>query len=44
VSDSTAAKVGAVRRAGKASITAEDEKRWEEKVAEMRRLAAGKSP
>jgi hypothetical protein len=44
VSDSTAAKVNAVRRAGKASVTAEDEKKWEEKVAEMRKLAGGKSP
>ena len=44
VSDSTAAKVSAVRRAGKASLTAEDEKKWEEKVAAMRRLAGGKGP
>ncbi len=44
VSDSTAAKVSAVRRAGKASVSAEDEKKWEEKVAAMRRLAEGKSP
>ncbi len=44
VSDSTAAKVSAVRRAGKTSLTADDEKKWEEKVEAMRRLAGGKSP
>ena len=44
VSDSTAAKVGAVRRAGKASITPEEEKRWTEQVAAMRRLAGAKIP
>ena len=44
VSDTTAAKVGAVRRAGRASMTAEEEKRWTEKVEAMRRLAEGKSP
>jgi len=44
VSDSTAAKVGAVRRAGKAPLTAEDDKKWAEKVEAMRRLAEGKTP
>jgi hypothetical protein len=44
VSDTTAAKVGAVRRAGRASISAEDEKKWVEKVEEMRKLAGAKSP
>ena len=44
VSDSTAAKVNAVRRAGRASISAEDEKKWGEKVEEMRKLAGAKSP
>ena len=44
VSDSTAAKVNAVRRAGRASIPAEDEKKWGEKVEEMRKLAGAKSP
>lgn len=44
VSDSTAAKVGAVRRAGRASVTAEEEKRWTERVEAMRKLARGKSP
>lgn len=44
VSDSTAAKVSAVRRAGNAPATAEDDKEWAEKVEAMRRLAEGKSP
>ena len=44
VSDTTAAKVSAVRRAGKASVTAEDEKKWAAKVEAMRKLAEGKSP
>ena len=44
VSDTTAAKVSAVRRAGKAPVSAEDEKKWAAKVEEMRKLAEGKSP
>ena len=44
VSDSTAAKVNAVRRAGRASVTPEEEKRWTEKVESMRKLATGKAP
>lgn len=44
VSDTTAAKVNAVRRAGRPSVSAEDEKKWVEKVETMRRLAEGKSP
>jgi hypothetical protein len=44
VSDSTAAKVGAVRRAGRASVTPEEEKRWTERVEAMKRLARGKTP
>ena len=44
VSDTTAAKVSAVRRAGRGSLSAEDEKKWAEKVAEMRKLATGKTP
>ena len=44
VSDTTAAKVNAVRRVGRASVSAEDEKKWAEKVEAMRRLAEGKSP
>ena len=44
VSDTTAAKVSAVRRAGRASISAEDEKKWAAKVEAMRKLAEGKSP
>lgn len=44
VSDTTAAKVSAVRRAGRASISAEEEKKWAEKVEEMRKLAGGRSP
>ena len=44
VSDTTAAKVNAVRRAGRASVTPEEEKQWAEKVEAMRRLAEGKSP
>lgn len=39
VSDSTAAKVSAVRRAGRASVTPEEEKSWVEKVEAMRKLA-----
>lgn len=42
VSDTTAAKVNAVRRAGRAAVTPEEEKRWTEKVEAMRRLAEGK--
>jgi hypothetical protein len=42
VSDTTAAKVNAVRRAGRAAVTPEEEKRWVEKVEAMRRLAEGK--
>jgi hypothetical protein len=44
VSDSTAAKVGAVRRAGRASVTPEEEKQWAQKVETMRKLAGGKKP
>ena len=44
VSDSTAAKVNAVRRAGRASVTPEEEKRWTEKVESMKKLATGKAP
>jgi hypothetical protein len=44
VSDSTAAKVGAVRRAGRASVTPDEEKGWAEKVEAMKRLARGKTP
>ena len=44
VSDTTAAKVAAVRRAGRASVTPEEEKKWVEKVEAMRKLAGGKSP
>lgn len=44
VSDTTAAKVNAVRRAGRASVSAEDEKKWAEKVETMRRLAGGTTP
>ena len=44
VSDSTAAKVNAVRRAGRASVTPDEEKRWAEKVESMRKLATGKAP
>lgn len=44
VSDSTAAKVGAVRRAGRASVTPEEEKRWTEQVEAMRKLAGPKTP
>ena len=43
VSDSTAAKVGAVRRAGRASITPEEEKSWAEKVEAVRRLAGARA-
>ena len=42
VSDTTAAKVGAVRRAGGPPVTAADEKKWAEKVEAMRKLATGK--
>ena len=38
VSDSTAAKVSAVRRAGRASVTPEEEKKWTERVDAMRQL------
>jgi hypothetical protein len=44
VSDTTAAKVGAVRRAGRTSVTAEEEKRWTEQVEAMRKLAGPKKP
>lgn len=44
VSDTTAAKVSAVRRAGRASISAEEERKWAQKVEEMRKLAGAKSP
>jgi hypothetical protein len=44
VSDSTASKVNAVRRAGRASVTPEEEKRWAEKVQSMRKLATGRDP
>jgi hypothetical protein len=44
VSDTTAAKVSAVRRGGRASLSAEEEKKWGEKVEAMRKLAEGKSP
>ena len=44
VSDTTAAKVSAVRRAGRASVTPEEEKRWTEQVDAMRKLAGGKKP
>jgi hypothetical protein len=44
VSDTTAAKVAAVRRAGRVSVTPEEEKKWMEKVEAMRKLAGGKSP
>ena len=44
VSDSTAAKVNAVRRAGRASVPVDEEKKWAEKVETMRKLAEGKSP
>ena len=44
VSDTTAAKVSAVRRAGRATLSAEEEKTWGEKVEAMRKLAEGKSP
>ena len=44
VSDTTAAKVSAVRRAGRATVSAEEEKKWGEKVEAMRKLAEGKSP
>ena len=42
VSDTTATKVNAVRRAGGA-ITPEQEKRWTEHVEAMRRLAGGRA-
>jgi hypothetical protein len=44
VSDSTAAKVNAVRRAGRASVTPEEEKRWAEKVESIKKLATGRAP
>ena len=44
VSDTTAAKVSAVRRAGRASVSGEDEKKWAAKVEEMRKLTGDKSP
>lgn len=44
VSDTTAAKVNAIRRAGKTSVSAEEEKQWARKVEEMRKLAGAKSP
>jgi hypothetical protein len=44
VSDSTAAKVNAVRRAGRASVTPEEEKRWTEQVESMKKLATGRAP
>ena len=44
VSDTTAAKVSAVRRAGRASISAEDEQKWTAKVEEMRKLAGARNP
>jgi hypothetical protein len=44
VSDTTAVKVNAVRRAGRASVPLDEEKRWMEKVEAMRKLAEGKSP
>jgi hypothetical protein len=44
VSDSTAAKTNAARRAGRPSLTPEEDKRWTEKVESMRKLATGKSP
>ena len=44
VSDSTAAKVNAIRRAGRASVTPEEEKRWTEKVESMRKLVTGRAP
>jgi len=44
VSDTTAAKVSAVRRAGRPTVSADEEKKWVEKVEAMRRLAEGKSP
>jgi hypothetical protein len=44
VSDSTAAKVGAVRRAGRAAVTPEEEKRWSEKLEAMRKLAGARAP
>ena len=43
VSDTTAAKVNAVRRAGGA-VSVDDEKKWAEKVDAMRKLAEGKAP
>jgi hypothetical protein len=43
VSDSTAAKVNAVRRAGGVSVTPEEEKRWTEKVEAMRKLAGARA-
>jgi hypothetical protein len=42
-SDTTAAKVNIVRRAGRASIPAEEEKKWMEKLESMAKLARGTS-
>jgi hypothetical protein len=44
VSDSTASKVNAVRRAGRASVTPAEEKRWTDKVESLRKLATGRDP
>lgn len=45
VSDTTAAKVNAVRRAGRPSIPPDEEKKWTEKLEGMAKLAGGrKSP
>lgn len=45
LSDTTAAKVQVVRRAGRASIPPDEEKRWMEKLEGMAKLAGGrKSP
>ena len=45
LSDTTAAKVNIVRRAGRASIPPDEEKKWMEKLEGMAKLAGGrKSP
>ena len=45
LSDTTAAKVTIVRRAGRASIPPDEEKKWMEKLEGMAKLAGGrKSP
>jgi hypothetical protein len=45
LSDTTAAKVNTVRRAGRASIPPDEEKQWMEKLEGMAKLAGGrKSP